>query len=121
MGMHNRRTALRIGKKTKTFEPKTLPKNVGKRRRIKTIFGDKRYFIIEDEILHHQHNANHKLIAFQRIKFEADNRIEYRFGYYMKGVKSGAKGRWVWGQFCLFIPEKDLKEVLIKAKRKGWF
>ena len=116
MGIHNRRSTSRRSKKTKVVEP-------GKRRCIKNINEDNCYFIIEDEILHkqQQHSAHPKLIAFQRIKFEADNQIEYRLGYYMVGVKPGAKGRWVWGQFCLMIPEKDLKKILKKAERKGWF
>jgi len=121
MGIHNRRSASRRGEKTKVVEPDKLPNNIGKRRCIKTIKGVKRYMIIKDEIRHKQHNNPRKLIAFQQIKFEEDNRIEYRLGYYMVGVKSGAKGRWVWGQFCLMIPEKDLKIILKKAKRKGWF
>jgi len=101
VGIHNRRLASRRGEKTKVVEPDKLPNNIGKPRCIKTIYGAKCYFIIEDEILHNQHDAHNKLIGFQRIKFEADNRIEYRLGYYMVGVKPGAKGRWVWGQFCL--------------------
>jgi len=121
MGTHNRRPATKLSEKTKVVEPDKLPNNIGKRRRITTIKGIKRYMMIEDEILHKQHNNPRKLIAFQQIKFEEDNRIEYRLGYYMVGVKPGAKGRWVWGQFCLMIPEKDLKAVLKKAKRKGWF
>jgi len=121
MGIHNRRSASRHGEKTKVVEPDKRPNNIDKRRCIKTICGDECYFIIEDEILHNQHDAHNKLIAFQRIKFEADNRIEYRLGYYMVGVKPGAKGRWVWGQFCLTLPEKDLKIILKKAERKGWF
>jgi hypothetical protein len=121
MGIHNRRTTPKNSDKSKFVEPEKFPNNIGKRRRIKTIRGAKRYFIIEDEILYKQHNAPNKLIAFQRIRFEEDNRIEYRLGYYMVGVKSGAKGRWVWGQFCLMIPEKDLKIILKKAKRKRWF
>ncbi len=121
MGTHNRRPTTNLSEKTKVVEPDKLPNNIGKRRCITTINGIKRYFIIEDEILHKQHNNPRKLIAFQRFKFEEDNRIEYRLGYYMVGVKPGAKGRWVWGQFCLQISEKDLKAILKEAKKRRWF
>jgi hypothetical protein len=121
MGIHNRRSALRRDKKTTVVEPDKRPNNINKPRCIKNIDGVKCHFIIEDEILHNQHDAHNKLIAFQRIRFKAGNRIEYRLGYYMVGVKPGAKGRWVWGQFCLTLPEKDLKIILKKAEKKGWF
>jgi hypothetical protein len=84
------------------------PQNIGKRHKIKTIWGTAVHLVIEDEIMHQQTNAPHKLIAFQKIRIEEEDRIEFRFGYYMIGVKAGAKGRWVWGQFSLLIPEKDL-------------
>jgi len=97
------------------------PNNIGKRRVITTIWGEKRHIVIVDEILRKQSNAPHKLIAFQRIHIEEVNRIEYRFGYYMIGVKPGARGRWVWGQYCLLIPEKDLKVIMKRAEKRGWF
>ena len=119
MGTHRQR--LTRNPKTTVVEPDKCPNNIGKRRCINTISGTKRHMVIEDEILHKQHNAPRKLISFQRIRMEEKGRIEYRFGYYMIGVKPGAKGRWVWGQFCLLIPEKDLKSVMKKAEKKGWF
>jgi len=97
MGTHNRRPTLNRNRKNKTVKPDKFPNNINKRRCITTIKGVKRYMIIKDEILHKQHNNPYKLIAFQRIEFEKDNRIEYRLGYYMVGVKPSAKGRWVWG------------------------
>jgi len=45
--------------------------------------------------------------------------IEYRFGYYVVGKIGRAKGRWVWGQFCPFIPAEDLKNLLRKAEKEG--
>jgi hypothetical protein len=83
--------------------------------------GTHRYLVIEDEILHRQRYSTNKLIAFQRIRIEDNNQIEYRLGYYMIGVKPRARGRWVWGQFCLMVLERDLKAILRKATRKGWF
>jgi hypothetical protein len=121
MGTHNRRPTTNLSEKTKVVEPGKLPNNIGKRRCIPTIKGDKKYMVIRDEILHKQHNNPRKLIAFQRIEFEEDKRIEYRLGYYMIGEKAGMKGRWVWGQFCLQISEKDLKAILKEAKKRRWF
>lgn len=108
-------------KKPKSINIPKWPYNIGKRRKIKTIWGTERHLIIEDEIMHQQINAAHKLIAFQKIRLEEEERIEFRFGYYMIGVKPGAKGRWVWGQFALLIPEDDLKVILKEAKKKKWF
>ena len=62
-----------------------------------------------------------KVIVFQKLRFEDNNRQEFRFGYYMLGVKKGAKGRWVWGQYCLLIPKRDLRALIRKAKKKRWF
>jgi len=121
MGEHKRRRPVTSGKKPDMTNLPKRPNNIGKRRRIKTIWGEPRHIVIEDEILRKQSNAPHKLIAFQRIRIEEVNRIEYRFGYYMIGVKSGAKGRWVWGQYCLLIPEKDLKVIMKRAEKRGWF
>ena len=122
MGIHKRKSGLRSNSNHKIIKPIKRPNNIGKRRRIKTINGDIRHFVIEDEILRFQHKTKkRKLIAFQKIRFEEKNRIEYRLGYYMIGVKPRAKGRWVWGQFCLLIPERDLNFILKKAETKGWF
>jgi hypothetical protein len=121
MGAHKYRPNPDRRPKTKLTKSPERPNNIGKRRRITTIWGAKLHMVIEDEILHKQYNAPHKLVAFQRIRLEEENRIEYRFGYYMIGVKPGAKGRWVWGQFCLLIPERDLKAIMKKAEKRGWF
>jgi hypothetical protein len=97
------------------------PHNIGKRRMIKTQKGKERHFIIEDEIIQPQLNAPHKLIVFQKMYCEEEKRHEFRFGYYMIGIKGKPKGKWVWGQYCLFMPQKDLLEILKKAKKKKWF
>jgi len=122
MGSHpksNRKS--KILRKPKINNHPPWPNNIGKRRKNTTIWGTERHLIIEDEIMHQQSNAPHKLIAFQKIKLEEEDRIEFRFGYYMIGVKPGAKGRWVWGQFSLMIPEKDLKAILKEAQKRKWF
>jgi len=45
--------------------------------------------------------------------------IEYRIGYYIVGKIRKANGRWVWGQFCPFIPEEDFDKLIQLAKDKG--
>lgn len=97
-----------------------LPNNVGKRRRIINIRGETHYWRVEDEILRPQHNALHKLLCFQRLRRESDDREEFRLGYYMLGVKPRARGRWVWGQYALFIPKRDLRSLIRTAERRGW-
>lgn len=98
-----------------------LPGNVGKRRSIRSQKGALRHFIIKDEIVRPQSNAPHKLIVFQKVYLEEEGRYEFRFGYYMIGVKGKSKGRWVWGQYCLFIPRQDLLKVFNEARKKEWF
>ena len=98
-----------------------LPDNIGKTRMIPAIDGMKRHFRIEDEIIHPQSNSNRKIIVFQKMRYVEENRVEFRFGYYMIGIKPKAKGRWVWGQFCLLLPEEDLMAILEKARKRKWF
>lgn len=97
-----------------------LPNNIGKRRKIVNINGAVRYFSVEDEICRLQSGAPNKVICFQKVRREHDGRVQFRFGYYMLGVKPGAKGRWVWGQYALFIPRSDLKTLIQKAEKRGW-
>ena len=98
-----------------------LPNNIGKKRRIPAIDGRIRHFLIEDEIIHPQSNSDRKIIVLQKMRFIEEDRIEFRFGYYMIGLKSKARGRWVWGQFCLLIPQEDLLVILDEARRRKWF
>jgi len=122
MGAH--RTINHIQTKTDHDLPTTwpeLPNNVGKKRRIPAIDGQIRHFLIEDEIIHRQSNSDRKIIVLQKMKFIEEDRIEFRFGYYMIGLKPKTKGRWVWGQFCLLIPQEDLLFILDEAKRRKWF
>jgi len=97
------------------------PDNKGKRKRITNIFGETRHLIIQDEIRRLQSSFPNKLIVFQRLEIEEDKVIEFRLGYYMIGVKPGAKGRWVWGQFCLMIPKEDLEVIMQEAEKLKWF
>jgi hypothetical protein len=98
-----------------------LPCNKGKTKRIPAIDGQIRHFLIEDEIIRPQANSKRKIIVLQKMRFVEEDRIEFRFGYYMIGQKQRFKGRWVWGQFCLLIPEEDLQWLLAEANRRKWF
>jgi hypothetical protein len=84
-----------------------LPNNIGKIRRIRAIDGQIRHFRIEDEIIRKQSNSKRKIIVLQKMRFVEEDRIEFRFGYYMIGIKQRSRGKWVWGQFCLLIPRAD--------------
>ena len=97
-----------------------IPNNIGKRRRITNIRGKHIYLVIEDEITRIQSDAPNKVISFQRIRFEKTGKIEYRLGYYMIGVKPGARGRWVWGQYALLIPTSDMKALIKQARIRKW-
>jgi len=55
------------------------------------------------------------------MRFVEEDRIEFRFGYYMIGIKQRSRGKWVWGQFCLLIPKTDLIALMQEAQRKKWF
>jgi hypothetical protein len=99
------------------------PDNLGKKLRTwKAIDGNPVHVTITGEIKIEQSIAAHKkLICLQQIRFEADGHTEYRFTYYMIGVKEGkTKGRWVFGQYSLVIPAEDLKILLAKAREAGW-
>ncbi len=98
-----------------------LPNNIGKTRMIPSIDGTKRHFRIEDEIIHPQSNSTRKIIVFQKMHYVEEDRVEFRLGYYMIGVKPRSKGRWVWGQFCLLLPEEDLTAIITEARRRRWF
>jgi len=98
------------------------PNNIGKRRSHTGIDGSTIHKTVEDEIVLRQRTARHeKLIYFQKLRFEEDGRLEYRFTYYMLGFKPGARqGRWVFGQYSLMVPPKDLGRLLKEARKRGW-
>ena len=101
----------------------TIPNSIGKRRNIKVITGERRYFTVVDEIsCDHPvpEQGTRKQIYFQKLRFEDTGEIQYRFTYYMLGVKAGAKGRWVFGQFSLLIPSEHLTFLLQEARKRKW-
>lgn len=102
--------------------PLPWPHNIGKRGRCHGIDGTMHHFEIVDEVAHEQkpvEKGTRKVIYIQRLKFD-DGRDEYRFTYYMLGLKQGAKGRWVFGQYSLLIPVRDLRCLLREARKKMW-
>jgi hypothetical protein len=99
---------------------KDYPNNVGKERKLTSIDGKKSTFTVVCEIIRPQGPSPHKkLIYLQKLK-HSDGRPEYRFAYYMRGVKGRTKGRWVFGQYALMIPSRDLSWLLKTARKKGW-
>lgn len=77
-----------------------------------------------------QHDYDEKVFIFERLmraKYEGKichhkkrpKTKEYRIGYYIVGKIGRGKGKWLWGQFCPMIPEKDLTKLLSKAKKEG--
>lgn len=94
------------------------PNNIGKKRTITAIDGEKLSFVVEDEIVIPQ--GDKKLIYFQKFRWEAGSNVEYRLTYYMIGHKPGRKGRWVFGQYSLMLPSAELSALLAEARRRGW-
>lgn len=95
------------------------PNNIGKTRNITSIDGVRMSFIVEDEIVLPQGDGS-KLIYFQKFRWTHDDSLEYRFTYYMLGVKAGRKGKWVFGQYSLMLPAGDLAALLREARARGW-
>jgi hypothetical protein len=119
MGYH--RKLIRIARiERMPKRPIARPSNVGKTRTITSITGSKRRMTIQDEIIKVQSNNKNKLIVLQKIKFDDTRNVEYRFGYYMLGVKKGARGRWVWGQFCLLVPAQDFRYLIRESVKRKW-
>jgi hypothetical protein len=98
------------------------PCNIGKKpRKWTAIDGQPVLVVIEDEIMMPQGKPPHtKLIYLQKLRFAVDDRIEYRFTYYMEGFKGRMRGKWVFGQYSLIIPAEDLAKLLKEARAKKW-
>ena len=99
-----------------------LPSNIEKRgSRKDPVTKEKRYFTIVDEIQKKQSNAKHKIIVLQKLKFQNNNEIQLRLGYYIIGKLPRMKGQWTWGQYATFIPIKDYKSIYNRALKRNWF
>jgi hypothetical protein len=104
--------------KHKSLPP--YPSSIDKARSLVTVPDGYRYrFTITDEIVRPQTGMPEKLLCLQRIKFE-DGKEEVRLGYYIIGKKPKMLGKWVWGQYCTFMPLKDFKALVRAAEKKGW-
>jgi len=45
--------------------------------------------------------------------------VEYRIGYFVLGRIGRMRNHWTWGQYCPFIPKRDLPKLLAKAQKEG--
>lgn len=102
-------------KSTKMSLPELKIKTKGK---LINIDGKKMNFSIEKYVTLQQSNYPEKTFVLQEILFDDGNK-EIRIGYYIIGKKPRMQGKWVWGQYCPFIPKHDFEKLLDKAKEKG--
>jgi len=89
------------------------------------------YYIREAWTFMPQYNLKEKVFIIERLRLtkikgvvihgnlSKAGDIEYRFGYYIVGQNGRAKDKWVWGQFCPLIPQKDFSKLTKKAKKEG--
>lgn len=96
------------------------PNNINKKGQAKDPDGTVLKYTIVDEIVIPQSDAPHKLIYLQKIVFDNIKRVELRLCYYIIGKLPKMKGKWVFGQYATFLPEKDFKTIVNKARKKGW-
>ena len=94
------------------------PCNINKRRAFTAIDGSTVHCTVKDEIV--IPHGGGKLIYLQQFQFEKDQRIEYRFTYYMLGFKPSRRGRWVFGQYSLMLGARELAKLLKEARKRGW-
>lgn len=80
--------------------------------------GKREKFTIGEYILLRQSSAKHKVFVLEELIFDSGIR-QLRLGYYMLGRKGNMKNKWVWGQYCPFIPKKDFNKLYEMAKKKG--
>lgn len=95
--------------------------HIGHRKTIKDINRNPQIYVIEDEIIHQQHDNPEKAFYLQKIRWEDTDRIQFRLCYWIIGKKPRMKGEWTYGQSAPMIDEKDLKEIILKAIDKGFF
>ena len=85
---------------------------------------------IKRRIVMKQHNMPTKAFVLEELEiddpkdikdhipeYKMSGNVELRFGYYIISPKAG---RWLWGQYCPFIPPEDFEMVLEKAKEHGF-
>ena len=102
-------------------KPKRIPpypNSIGKSGSLTTIDGNYG-FTIADKIVRPPTGMPEKLLCLQRIEFE-DGKKELRLAYFIIGKKPKRRGKWVWGQYCTFIPPKDFKALVLEAQKRRW-
>lgn len=98
-----------------------LPSNVGKRgKAVMPPENSMNTFTIVDEVRKFQDSSQSKIIVLQRIRFSND-RTEVRLGYYIIGKKPKMRGKWVWGQYATFMPERIFRSIFKQTVIRGWF
>jgi hypothetical protein len=120
MGQHRRRVSEGPHGTVGEHQLPPLPRNIGRVRQWNTINGRPQVFTVLDEVLHSQSTNPSKVFCLQQLRREEDRRIEYRFGYYMIGVRPRMAGKWTWGQFAPMLPQADFQALVRAAQKKGW-
>jgi hypothetical protein len=75
-------------------------------------------YTVEDEI--HVPQGETKRIYLQKTRFSQDNRIEYRFTYYVLARKGLRQGEPVFSRNSVFVPVEQLAELLKQARKRSW-
>jgi hypothetical protein len=96
-----------------------LPSMLGARRKIPTIRGEDRRGRIVGEIRRLQSTYDNKVLVLHRLRWD-DGSVELRVGYYMIGVRPGARNRWTWGESAPFLPSVDFAAMVKAAEEHGW-
>jgi hypothetical protein len=77
-----------------------------------------------------QSNYPEKVFIIERVRFveslggleskhRQEDKVEYRFGYFIIGKIGKRNGHWTWGQYCPFIPVNDFDRLIKKAKEES--
>jgi hypothetical protein len=95
--------------------PHTIGRKVETRLRGKIEYGE----VIDEIWFAHKPKTSPKEYSkgVQKVRFDSDGRIEYRFCYYErdKGKKS-----WHWGQYATFFPVVLSQGLITAMKRHHW-
>jgi len=76
------------------------------------------YIVVDEDVFIAPSSLN-KAFAVHKLKF-ADDREEFRIGYYMIAQRPRAKGKWAWGQFAPMMTKEDMAAIFDHLKAKGW-
>jgi hypothetical protein len=85
------------------------------------INGNQHHWEIAKCALKPQSDYPEKIFSIQLMKESSSGKKEVRIGYYIVGKKDKYKNKWAWGQFCPFIPQKDLKEICELLKEENFY